>query len=447
MTRRLIIGFALFTLVLVAGGLCYYLARQTPGQTLPSLSPRGGDTSASTEFLNAQRAAAFYRDEIQKHPEVVKNYVELAQLFLQEARVTANHHEYIPKAQYLLDEALLREPENFEAIITRASVLMTLHHFDEARMLAEKAIATNPYSSFAYGALCDAYVELGHYANAVKTCDKMLSVRPDLRSYSRASYLRELHGDVEGASDAMKLAADAGIFGQENRAWVLFSLGNLYLHEGKLDTAEYIYKGILEERPNYAYAFSGLAQVLAARGETGQAIIQLARAMELTPEHLFLEQLADLYRATGQMHNAAGTARLVIESYLQHEGDGWNTDKEYALFCANHDMNLDEALDRARRDYERRPENIDALDVYAWTLYKNGKPSEALPFVEKALRLNTRSAIMEYHAGVICQAAGMPKKASYHLRKTIGLNPFPHVLYAADAKARLASLDALAFQN
>ena len=100
----------------------------------------------------------------------------------------------------------------------------------------------------------------------------MLSIRPDLRSYSRAAHLREVHGDITGARRAMKLACDAGVIGLETRAWTLYQLGNLYLKEGKLDTAEYIYKGILEERADYSYALSGLAQIRSANKDYKSAI-------------------------------------------------------------------------------------------------------------------------------------------------------------------------------
>ena len=49
--------------------------------------------------------------------------------------------------------------------------------------------------------------------------DKMVSIRPDLRSYSRISYLREIHGDMPGAIEAMKMAIQAGYPGYEDRAW------------------------------------------------------------------------------------------------------------------------------------------------------------------------------------------------------------------------------------
>lgn len=70
----------------------------------------------------------------------------------------------------------------------------------------------------------------------------------------------------------MKLASDAGVTGKENRAWALYQFANLFLKEGKLDTAEFIYKGILEERANYPYALAGLADVHSVRGEFDAAI-------------------------------------------------------------------------------------------------------------------------------------------------------------------------------
>ena len=43
------------------------------------------------------------------------------------------------------------------------------------------------------------------YADALHTVQTMVDMRPDLSSYSRASYVRELHGDVTGAIEAMQV--------------------------------------------------------------------------------------------------------------------------------------------------------------------------------------------------------------------------------------------------
>lgn len=434
-----------FSAVIVASiGLYLLLQRPQTGGNIPNLSRRSGETNPSSEFLNAQKAMEYYRDEILKRPDLVKNYIELAQLFLQEARVTGNDAEYIPKAKYLLEEALSRDPENFEAIVTKGSMLLTMHQFQEAKRLLEKAIGQNPHHALAYGVLCDAYVELGEYDEAVKACDKMLSIRPDLRSYSRASYLRELHGDLRGAREAMRLACNAGVHGQENRAWALYYLGKLFLEEGKLDTATYILNGILEERPNYAFALSGLALVKSAQGEYGEAIKLLTRAYEETPEHLFLEQLADIYRATGRIEDANAMVRKVLESFLRDEQRGWNINREYAMLCANHEINLSEALNRAKAEYDHRSNNIDVLDTYAWALCKNGRAREAVPIIERAVRLNTINSALHYRAGMIYSAAGLQQKALQFLKQSLNENPFLNGLYLESARKKISSLSEVA---
>jgi len=412
------------SIIIAAVSFYFYQNRIHEPMDIPDLSPRGGDSNASVEYLNALHSVERLREEIKKHPDVVKNYVQLAQIFLQEARITGKHHEYIPKAQTLLNDALKIDPNNFDALITESSVQMTLHQFTKAKELALKALPFDSYNAFAYGVLVDANVELGFYQDAVKYCDKMLSLRPDLRSYARASYLRELFGETDASSKAMILAANAGMDGQEDRVWTLYNLGNLYFNQGKIDTAEFIYNGILQERPDYAFALSGLAEVECTKNNYSKAIELLAKASQLNPNHLFLQQLADIYMAARQKPAENEMNNQILQAFEIHKQDGYDIHYEYALYCANHNINLKEALDHAEKEYEIRPDNIDALDAYAWTLYKNGKSSDAVPYIDKALRLGTKRAVLFYHAAEIYHAVGFNSKALEMVKQCLKENPY-----------------------
>ncbi len=46
----------------------------------------------------------------------------------------------------------------------------------------------------------------------------MAALKPSLESFSRIAYVRELHGDLDGAIAAMQEAADIGAVGSE--AWL-----------------------------------------------------------------------------------------------------------------------------------------------------------------------------------------------------------------------------------
>jgi pentatricopeptide repeat protein len=365
--------FFYVTVILFFAVGIYILIIKSNNKNISDLYPRKGDSNLSAEYKNALRSVDFYRDQIENTPGDPKNYTGLAQVFLQEARITGKHHEYLPKILSLLKTALNIDKENLDANLTKASVLLNLHQFEEAAKIGEWAVKKYPYSSAAYGVLVDAYVELGKYEKAVEMCDKMLMLKPDLRSYARASYLREIHGDNQGAIDAMRMAADAGATGMENRAWALYNLANLYLNEGKTDTAEFIYNGILEERPGYAYALLGLAKVMIVKGNYSKAEDYLKQASINLDEHSFIERLADLYLALGNKIEEEKLNQIVFQEFEEHEKGGWDIDLEYSMFCLNHNINLDEALMRAEREYEQRPNNIDVIDTYAWALYKNGK--------------------------------------------------------------------------
>jgi len=424
MSKKLAVIVAL---LVVAGIGAAFLINKQSGESelaIPDLSSRSGESTLSTEFTKAQATLAKYRDDLRQHPNAIKDYVEIAQIYLQEARVTGKHHQYLPLAGHVLDAALKHDPKSFDAMILKASMEMTLHQFARARDLATNAIAQNPYSSFAYGVLCDAHVELGEYARAAQDVDSMMHIRPDLRSYARASYLRELNGDRSGSIEAMKMAADAGMYGQENREWALFNLANIFLAEGDLVNAEHIYNGILEERPSYAFAMSGLAQVAAAKTDFVTATELLVKASQNSPEHLFIEQLADIYHASGDAQAEKTMVEKAMEAFKLHEEGGWNIDREYAAFLLNHNVQLPEALNRAKREYDRRPMNIDVLDTYAWALYLNGNPQEASPIIAQATRLNTQNGLMHYHAAMIQSALDHKREAALEIKRAFDQTPY-----------------------
>ena len=425
----------LLATVLVVGLFWYW--HSTASQDVPEARLRA-PVVPGAEFVNVSTSVAYYREQILRHPDVVKNYIELAQVMMQRARATADEVRYIPEARDLLDEALRRDPDNYHGLVLKATLLNTLHRFEEARALAEDLIARHEGHAYNYGTLVDALVELGEYEQAIAVCDRMLSLRPGLASYARASYLRELHGDTDGAIEAMRMAAEAGVAGSEGRAWALYQLGNLYLNENKPDTAAYLFKGILDELPDYTAALSGLAHVHMVEGDYDEAVRLLKEAYAEAPNTGFLELLAEAYQATGDAERLAATVEKIRRSYHDAEKRGENVDMEYADFLADQEVDLREALERARKAYERRPDHLHALETYAWALSKNGRVVEAVSYIERAMRLNTGDAMVYHRAGMIYHAAERPAEAAAQFEHALAANLHIESRAAAeDARAML----------
>ena len=90
---------------------------------------------------------------------------------------------------------------------------LSLHHFDRALALGLRAHAHTAGLNDPLAVLVDASVELGHYVDAPRYLQTLIDRRPGLPAYARASYVRELNGDMAGAVEAMNLAVIAGAAG------------------------------------------------------------------------------------------------------------------------------------------------------------------------------------------------------------------------------------------
>ena len=114
--------------------------------------------------------------------------------------------------------------------------------------------------------------------------------------------------------------------------------------------------------------------------------------------------------------------------------------RELATFYADHEMKLDEAVGLARSELEVR-QDIYGYDALAWTLFKAGKPAEALAPMTEALRLGTRDAKLFFHAGMIHRALGHDDNAREFLRRALSTNPDFHLLQAAAAQQALKEIE------
>ena len=163
---------------------------------------------------------------LQRQPEDAPAYAQLASLYLQKARETGDP-AYYGKAEGAIQEVARRNADDPLALVLGGTLQLARHDFAGALSSGERAVAVAPRSAAAYGVLGDAALELGQYERAVAAFQDMIDLRPDLASYSRVAYARELHGDLPGATEAMQLAVNAGAPRTEGANWARVQLGHL----------------------------------------------------------------------------------------------------------------------------------------------------------------------------------------------------------------------------
>ncbi|KAA9338633.1 tetratricopeptide repeat protein [Hymenobacter busanensis] len=424
--RRILYTFLILGFVAAAGAL---LLRH-PVAPIPKLQARHGAMALGGEWLNTRNAVGGLQARLRKNPDDHQARLLLAQAYIQEGRVTGNHPYYDAAALQLADEVLAQEPENFEALCTKAVICLSQHHFSQGLAVAQKAADLNPANAFVQGLMCDAYVELGHYAEAVKAADRMNQLRPDLRAYARVSYLREIHGDLNGAREAMDMAVKAGVPGLEQTEWCRVVLGRLYENSGDLNRADEQYQMAMATRPNYAYALAGLARTSLARGNYPAAIKQLTQARLLVRDYAFMEELTEAYRLNNEPRRAEQAARAVVNELAadanaadENEALGHYSDRElaYAYLKTNE---LDKALQHAKIEYDRRPANIDVCEAMAWVHYRRGEYKEAQQYMRQARRTGSQNPQLLYRAGCIALRSGQVAEGQALLQQAKTLNPY-----------------------
>ncbi|MEO6695160.1 MAG: tetratricopeptide repeat protein [Ignavibacteria bacterium] len=369
------------------------------------------------------------QEELSANPDNTKLLTKLGAAYIQKAR-DSNDPEFYDLAEDVLERALDKEEGNFLAMAELGSVYLSRHNFKEALQLSQKALEVNPYSAYSYGVLVDAQIELGMYDEAIESVQKMINLRPDLSSFSRVSYVRELKGDVQGAIDAMKSAITAGSPIAENTAWCRVQLGNLFYNKGDVETAEKIFQFVVKDFPNYSHGYGGLAKIQLNRKNYKEAIDLYIKALEKNSFPEYLIALGDAYYLNGEKEKSEEQYQKVKFVTTMFKEKGVDTDLELALFNADHNRKLKESLDDAQKSLDNGSNSIKSYHALAWTNYKLGKIDEAQKNIQQALRLGTKDPLMYYHAGKIYEKIGVQDKAKEHLDFALMINPFYDSLYS-----------------
>ena len=337
-------------------------------------------------------------NNIQKKADSHSSYLGLAELFIAEARISGEHPYYYPAAlnaiDYVLKQANLNKTTMFHALSLKSGVLLSLHQFEEALEVTKKAIAINPHNSQIYGALVDAHVELGDYKSAVVAADKMVQIRPDLRSYSRISYLREIHGDIEGAIVAMQMAVEAGYPGNESSEWARCTLAKIYENYGQLQNAEMHYTIALKNRPNYPFAIEGLANIQLKKGKFEEAESLYKKAISIMPEISFYRGLGGVYEATNRPAEVKALGNKILAMMSEDEKSGHKMELEKSYVYLEMLQNHAKAEKCAEKAYAARPTNIDVNILMSVVHLSKGEFSAAEPFLKAATKTDSKQPLL-----------------------------------------------------
>ena len=426
MQRRVIL---ILSIVLCAGCSGQGAHDGAPGEAIPpphpatpagfALAYRAGDEGTDRLIARAQARVRIAPGQADAH-------VGLAQAFIQKRRETGDP-AYLVYARDAMGAAQSLAPGDFRVLTGQIVLDFDSHRFARAAQLAEKAIAAEPASPDGYLLLSDARLELGDYEGAVSALQEAMDRAPDLRSHGRAGYLRWLHGDVEGALDAMDEAVSPGSRTAEPMAWCYVEIGLMLWHGGKLDPARRSAQRALSLLPNYLPALSLDARVLASLGRDEEAIARLEGVVARAPTADALLRLSELLAGAGR--------ELAAGRYLARAEKLASDDPvPVALYYARHGIWPERALALAERAVAERA-TIYSRDALAMALLRAGRVDAAQKAMAEAHALATPDARLILHRALIEFASGDRSAATASLNAASIQNPHADPLLARELAA------------
>lgn len=406
----------------------------TPAPAGQALAARVGTSRAElTETVETMTA------RLKSRPDDGAAVVQLADAYIRLQRVN-NDGRAVITAEEHLRTFLKGNPDHYEAQRILAAVLLSQHRFGDAVAQANKVSNLDPRDAWNYGAIGDGYLELGDYERAFAAYDRMGQIQPGPPAYARTSHALEIKGDLPGALEYMKRAADGSWSNDpEAQAWHYAQLGDLLLQLGRLGDARREYEHAAATFANHPLAMVGLAKIKIVDGDLSGARLTLQEQLARVPTPDLAASVGDLLEATGDRTGAEQYFRMAEQIERAAWGNGPAQPQALARFLADHERNLPEAVKLAEQAVVTR-RDIFTMDTLAWSYFKAGRLADANKATVQAQRTGSLDARILYHAAEIQLAMGKASVARDTLARISAPDSIADVRLARAVKALKARL-------
>jgi tetratricopeptide (TPR) repeat protein len=368
----------------------------------------------------SKQLVAFHLTRVRRDPRGAIGWSQLSAAYLDLSRFTDSYDHALAAENAARKSLKIRKRGNVGASCRLVQALLNQHRFADALRAARATINLAPKSPPAQQLLIECLLETGNYSEAEKELSKNASNLAEIPRKTTQSQLLELKGQPEAAAAMLvecysKVVESAAA--PEAAAWYASRVGDVHRSRGALDTADIWYTKALEHNPYSWKAKLGRCKVAALRKDW-RAVVKFGHEAEE------IAKMTDIVGLIGDGYRGLGDEKLAAEHYSEaaeyagyaqrdapkhtHGGKthsskehGHPLDRQFAVFAADHNMWLGQALIAARADLAER-QSIHSYDAYAWVCHKLGKNQEARWAISKALSTGTKDvAIMDHSKSIL----------------------------------------------
>ena len=381
-------------------------ASSVPDPLAIALVPHAGESPLDERIRRSQ-------EQVRAAKNTPVNLEQLGWLFVAKARASFDPGFYTLAEQCALALAA-RQPGCAESLLLRGHALQSQHRFSEAESIARQLV-TKRGLAFDHGLLGDILVDVGRVDEAAEAYQTMIDLKPDPQGYARVAHIRWIKGDLDGAVEAMQVAADgASPHDAESAAWMNTQRARYLWQSGKFTEANSALSIAMSFQTNYAPGLLLRGRMLLGEAKIEDAIPLLREAVRINPLPEYHWTLAEALRAAHREDEAGA-----VEEQIAAKGSVTDP-RTCALYLATRRTNSELAVRLAREELAARAD-VFTHDVLAWALAAAGKSDEAQSHLRLALAQGTQDARLAFHATVITAQAGKLDEAGAWFEKADAL--------------------------
>lgn len=286
------------------------------------------------------------------------------------------------KALKLLRDLRSVMPESHNVDITISRILLNQEKYEEAVMILEDVLQTNPELTVVRYLLGMAYYRIQNYQKAVEHL-QMIPLESSL--FEDTVFLRLKILNEEGReAEAIKLLEQQVRDPAARKASFFVLLASLYHEKQENEAGRAIYQQALELYPEDVDLHYNYGIFLEKIGEQVQAMEIMQKVLGLDPDN--------------------GAA-------LNYVGYTW----------ADNNVHLEQALEYIQKAVQLMPDNGYVRDSLGWVLYKLGDAEQAVIELETAAEMVADDPIIREHLGDVYLETGQLEKALSAYQKALEL--------------------------
>ncbi|MDX1775291.1 MAG: tetratricopeptide repeat protein [Desulfobulbales bacterium] len=321
---------------------------------------------------------AEYYEERKEYTRAIKVYrriiaegesIEMAKTRLVNIYLTLEEND---KALELLRDLRSVLPESHNVDMTISRILLSQEKYDEAIMILEDVLQTNPELTVVHYLLGMSYYQK---ENNQKAEDQLKYIPAESSLYEDSIFLRvKILSESDDHPGAIELLEEQINDAETRKPSFYILLASLYRENEQAGEGREVYEQAVRLYPDNVDLLYNYAIFLEKKGEQGEAMSTMLKVLDLDPDN--------------------GAA-------LNYVGYTW----------ADNDVHLESALELIKRAVELLPDDGYVRDSLGWVYYKLGNTEQAIIELEKASGMVENDPVIKEHLGDVYSETGQYDKA------------------------------------